>query len=69
MAPELFRRDQIWLTEKNQSGATQLFSLHDFEGENRPRSSEAFQRNYLAGRYGAVPKFGPLFENLEPQAE
>lgn len=69
MDPELFRRDQIWLTEKNQSGATQLFSLHDFKGEKRPRSSEAFQRNYLAGRYGAIPKFGPFLENLEPETK
>jgi AAA15 family ATPase/GTPase len=65
MDPELFRRDQIWLVEKNQKGASELFSLHDFDTKGRPRNTEAFQRNYLAGRYGGVPKFGPIFEDLE----
>ncbi len=63
MDPELFRRDQIYLVEKNSTGASQLFSLYDFQ--DRPRNTEAFQRNYLAGRYGAVPSFGPTFEDLE----
>jgi hypothetical protein len=62
MIPSLFRRDQIWLVEKNAAGASQLRSLYDFR---KPRSSEAFQKNYLAGRYGAVPNFGPTFEDLE----
>ncbi|MCX7424687.1 MAG: ATP-binding protein [Planctomycetia bacterium] len=61
--PALLRRDQVWLVEKKQSGASELFSLHDIE--SRPRHTEAFARNYLAGRYGAVPSFGPIFEDLE----
>src|SRR5439155_5216535 len=62
--PELFRRDQIWLVEKRQ-GASEFFSLYDFNTEERPRNTEAFQRNYLAGRYGGVPQFGPTFEEVE----
>ena len=65
MDPELFRRDQIWLVEKNRKGASELFSLYDFDTKERPRNTEAFQRNYLAGRYGGVPKFGAIFEDLE----
>ncbi len=65
MTPALFRRDQIWLTEKQRSGATSLFSLSDIEPEKRPRQSEAFEKNYLSGRYGGVPNFGPAFEDLE----
>ena len=49
--PELFRRDQIWFTEKDNSGATQLFPLSDY----KPRKGEAIQKGYLAGRYGAIP--------------
>lgn len=49
--PTLFRRDQVWLTEKDSSGATDLYSLADFS----PRKGEALQKGYLAGRYGAVP--------------
>jgi len=59
----LFRRDQVWLIEKKQRGTSELFSLHDFATSDRPRSNEAFQKNYLAGRYGAVPMFGPALED------
>ena len=66
MDSTLFRRDQVWLAEKRSNGATELFSLYDFDGESRPRNGAAFERNYLAGRYGAVPSFGPSLEDLEP---
>jgi hypothetical protein len=63
MSPSLLRRDQIWFCEKNSQAATQLFSLDDIE--RTPRKKEAFARNYLAGRYGAVPSFGPALEDFE----
>jgi len=65
MEPTLFRRDQIWLVEKNEKGASEIFSLYDFKPKDRPRSTEAFQKHYMSGRYGGVPSFGPIFENLE----
>ncbi len=65
MDQNLLRRDQIWLTEKRQSGASELFSLYDFEPPEKPRNTEAFARRYLAGRYGAVPQFGPSLEDLD----
>lgn len=49
----LFRRDQIWFTEKDADQATCLYPLTDFS----PRKQEAWERGYLAGRYGAVPFF------------
>ena len=49
----LFRRDQVWFTEKNRNQATKLYPLTDFS----PRKKEALERGYLAGRYGAVPFF------------
>jgi uncharacterized protein len=60
---ELFRRDQIWIVEKDRAGASQLSSLYDFK--EKPRNNEAVQQRYLAGRYGGVPIFGPTFEDLE----
>jgi hypothetical protein len=60
---ELFRRDQIWIVEKDRTGASRLSSLYDFE--EKPRNNEAVQQRYLAGRYGGVPVFGPTFEDLE----
>jgi AAA15 family ATPase/GTPase len=49
--PELFRRDQIWFTEKDEHGATRLYSMLDY----KPRKGEAMQKGYLSGRYGALP--------------
>jgi AAA15 family ATPase/GTPase len=45
------RRDQVWLTEKNNEGATVLYPLTDY----KPRSAENLERGYLQGRYGAIP--------------
>jgi hypothetical protein len=59
----LFRRDQIWMTSKLSDGSTELYSLYDIE--DRPRNNEATQKNYLDGRYGGVPQFGPSFEDLQ----
>lgn len=52
----LFRRDQIWFTEKDADQATTLYPLSDFS----PRKEEAWGRGYIAGRYGAVPFFSEL---------
>ncbi len=49
---ETFRRDQIWFSEKDQFGATKLFSLYDF---GKVRKDAKFDKNYLKGDYGAVP--------------
>lgn len=50
---DLFRRDQIWFTEKTEDGSTKLYSLWDMEP--KPRISENFRKYYLRGRYGAIP--------------
>jgi uncharacterized protein len=52
----LFRRDQIWFTEKDIDQATHLYPLTDFS----PRKREAWDRGYLMGRYGAIPFFNDL---------
>jgi predicted ATPase len=48
------RRDQVWLTEKDNEGATVLYPLTDY----RPRKAENLERGYLQGRYGAIPFLG-----------
>jgi len=47
----LFRRDQIFITEKGKDGATSLSSLLDYE----MRESMDFERMYLSGRVGGLP--------------
>jgi AAA15 family ATPase/GTPase len=54
MSSEHFRRDQIWLTEK-QNGATRIFSLEDFD-KKKVKPLSPFNRWYAEGRFGAVPK-------------
>jgi hypothetical protein len=51
----LFRRDQIWFTEKDRFGATHLYSLAEFRGV---RNDASFERDYVRGRYGAIPFLG-----------
>jgi uncharacterized protein len=48
------RRDQVWLTEKQQNGSSVLYPLTDF----KPRKEEHLERGYLQGRYGAIPFLG-----------
>ncbi len=48
---EIIRRDQVWLTEKNQAGATFTYPLTNY----KPRNNESLLRGYLSGRYGAIP--------------
>jgi uncharacterized protein len=47
----VLRRDQIWFTEKQKDGASQLYPLTDF----KPRKQENLENGYLQGRYGAIP--------------
>lgn len=54
LSQEIFRRDQIWFTEKDEFNATTLYPLSDFS----PRKGvENLEKNYLQGRYGALPYF------------
>lgn len=47
--------EQVWLTQKDRTGATELFCLADF-----PRHKDAnHAKRYLSGRYGAVPRVAP----------
>ena len=48
---DLFRQDEIWFVDKNQTGASELYALSDF----KPRRDLDLQRGYRAGRYGGIP--------------
>ena len=49
--PDLFRRDQIWVMDKDKDQASTLTGLFEFS----PRKNEALGRGYLIGRYGGIP--------------
>ncbi|QTA85782.1 AAA family ATPase [Desulfonema magnum] len=61
---ELFRRDQIWFTEKNEYGETDLYSLVEYRNFH-VRKDASFDKNYLAGKYGAIPFFGDIDNILD----
>lgn len=62
----LLRRDEIWFTEKQANGISQLYSLADFVDEDgvKIRKDENYEKNYLLGKYGAIPtlKYFDLFK-------
>ena len=63
---EVFRRDQVWFTEKDEYNATTLYPLSDFS----PRKDvENLEKNYLQGRYGALPYFRNPSNMLEHVGE
>lgn len=62
LSSNLFRRDQIWFTEKNKYGESRLYSLADFKS-SKVKKNESFEDNYVDGKYGGVPYLG-LFEEL-----
>ncbi len=50
------RRDEIYFIEKNQEGMTSASCLAEFEtNKGKARSDLDFGKNYLAGRFGAIP--------------
>ena len=61
---ETFRRDEIWFTEKNRDGVSEMYALSDYilddeDGNNKSgkkvRNDATYNKDYLTGRYGAIP--------------
>jgi len=51
---ELFRRDQIYFTQKDIYGASELYSLVEY-GKGKARDDLVLEKNYLKGKFGATP--------------
>ena len=58
LTAELLRRDQIWFVQKNDSAGSELYSLLEFRTDPaHPAAGNTCRcRDYLSGRYGAVPQ-------------
>lgn len=56
---EYLRRDQIWFTEKDNTESSDLYSLIEFrDGDgNKVRNDSSIEKDYINGRYGAIPFF------------
>lgn len=59
---DLLRRDQIWFTEKDRRGYSDLYSLVEYKinQASSVRNDATFSKDYLAGKYGAIPFFGNI---------
>lgn len=57
-----FRRDQIYFTEKDKFEATDLYSLVEYREDDgtKVRKDRSFEKDYIAGRYGAIPFIGDI---------
>ena len=56
----MLRRDQIWFAEKDKVESTDIYSLVEFEedGQEEPNNKHDIERDYIRGRYGAIPFIG-----------
>lgn len=55
MKNTVFRRDEIWFAAMNDNHESEIYSLYEFRQEDntRVKSTAAFDKQYLEGRYGA----------------
>ena len=58
LSSKIFRRDQIWFTEKDSKGATDLYSLVEY----KVGKDASFESDYIIGKYGAIPFLGSFKE-------
>ncbi len=57
---DIIRRDQIWFAEKDKIESTDIYSLVEFKDVdgNKVRNDRDIKRDYIRGRYGAIPFIG-----------
>jgi hypothetical protein len=68
LSTDILRRDQIWFVEKNKSNVSDLYSLVEYklpDTDSKVRKDASFEKEYIHGRYGAVPILGNLSKLFE----
>jgi len=60
---DVFRNDAIWFTDKSEAGATELYSLADFD-TSVVRDTSNVLNAYKSGRLSAVPNLGDYYIEL-----
>ncbi len=61
---DIFRNDAIWFTNKNESCATELYSLADFDS-SVVRDTTNIYNAYKVGKLGGVPNLGDYYIDFE----
>lgn len=61
LSADVFRRDQIWFAEKDHTEASDLYSLSEYKlAGGKVRNDASFEKDYIRGRYGAIPYLGDV---------
>lgn len=68
MKRDILREDAIWFTEKQANGATDLYSLADFDS-SVIRNTSSFYNAYKTGKLGATPNLGDYYINVGDEEE
>ena len=68
LSNRFFRRDQIWFVEKSHHGSSCLFSLAEYK-EGKPRKDASFGKDYILGKYGAIPFLGNFDDLVDGKRE
>ena len=58
---DLLRQDEIWFVERQEDHSSSIFSLNKF----KERFDKRIDKEYLLGRYGAIPVFDENFGSWE----
>jgi uncharacterized protein len=61
LSQDIFRRDQIWFCERDETQNTKLYSLTEFSTR---KGVDNLERGYLSGRYGALPFVRAITQNF-----
>lgn len=64
LSSKILRRDQIWFTEKDDNERTDLYNMMQIflPDGSKPGGDGNIERNYINGRYGAIPYIRPYSE-------
>ncbi len=66
-----FRRDQIYFIEKDNNSSSDLYSLVEYKGDGgiTVRKDRKFEKDYIQGKYGAVPFIGNVSNTIKEWLE
>ncbi|MBP1673720.1 MAG: hypothetical protein H6Q25_1535 [Bacteroidetes bacterium] len=66
-----FRRDQIYFIEKDYNFSSTLYSLVEYKGDGgiSIRKDRMFEKDYIQGRYGAIPFIGNVSNTIKEWLE
>ncbi len=66
-----FRRDQIYFIEKDNNESSDLYSLVEYKGDGgiKVRKDRKFEKDYIQGKYGAIPFIGNVSKTIKEWLE